>query len=106
MSKLIPHISSLSVSVYDETKILVSIGNETYIFNRRKLDYLCALILEQVLDNEVPCESCQGLGYLEVTLPNDKCEIQACQECDFFGIIGNDQNKKARELAEIDGILR
>jgi hypothetical protein len=42
------------------------------------------------------CECCEDKGFIEVTHADNKEYIEACEECDFFGIIGNEQNDKAQ----------
>ena len=49
----------------------------------------------------VDCSCCEDKGYLEVT--HDEGEyIEACQECDYFGMSG-DQDDDARIAAKNDG---
>ena len=53
---------------------------------------------------EEPCPSCDDKGYLEVT-QDDNCEyIQACDNCDYFGLLGN-RDERAREAAVKDGYV-
>ena len=50
----------------------------------------------------VLCECCYNKGYVEVTGNKNEQYIEACDECNYFGIIG-DVNAMAREVAEADG---
>jgi hypothetical protein len=47
------------------------------------------------------CQCCDDNGYLEVT-HDDGEYIEACQECDYFGIIG-EVDELARDKAKADG---
>jgi hypothetical protein len=63
-------------------------------------------VIVEALNEECGCEACDGMGYLEVT-HEDNCQyIEACESCDYFGIMGSDEeiNAKAREKARRDGV--
>lgn len=48
------------------------------------------------------CECCENNGYIAVTNDNNLETIEACGECDYFGIVG-DIDALARDKARLDG---
>jgi hypothetical protein len=54
------------------------------------------------------CESCEGKGYLEVSHDDNNEYIEACETCDYFGIMEFDKqpslNDRAIEKAKADGV--
>lgn len=71
------------------------------------------MLLMDLLDKHVDskdqvCQSCGDNGYLEVT-HDDNCEyIEACETCDYFGIMEFDGeptlDEKAIQKAKKDGV--
>jgi len=86
-------------------------GNVSLKLNKREYFHLLALmILEEDSegDHEI-CPSCKDLGYLEVCTDGEngeEWEIQACEECGYFGegSVGDwtNANKNARDMHKLE----
>ena len=78
--------------------LVIQDGSKVISLNARQAHHLLDVLREEI-PVDLVCDSCHGLGYLEVTTENGE-EIQTCQECNIF----NQPDEEIKQLAIIDGI--